>query len=67
MAVSRIAAGLYGRANRLSMEKLGLRIRLKENAKIPKFGPILENFLEFWKFSDAIIPYCNGSIVQCMF
>jgi hypothetical protein len=22
---------------------------------IPKFGPILEKFLEFWRFSDAII------------
>ena len=27
----------------------------KQIAKILKFGPILENFLEFWRFSDAII------------
>jgi hypothetical protein len=27
----------------------------KEIAKILKFGPILEDFLEFWRFSDAII------------
>ena len=59
MAVSRIAAGFYGRGNRLIMEKLGMRIRLKEIAKIPKFGPILENFLEFWKFSDAAILFSS--------
>ena len=57
MAVSRIAAGFYGRGNRLIMEKLGMRIRLKEIAKIPKFGPILENFLEFWRFFPTLLSF----------